>query len=32
MLAAAYDCADVFVLPSIQEGQGIVLLGGEASG
>ncbi len=32
MLAAVYGCADVFVLPSIQEGQGIVLLEAEASG
>ena len=31
MLAALYNCADVFVLPSIQEGQGIVLLEAEAS-
>ncbi len=31
-LSAAYDCADVFVLPSIQEGQGIVLLEAQASG
>ncbi len=31
MLAAAYNCADVFVLPSIQEGQGIVLLEAQAS-
>jgi glycosyltransferase involved in cell wall biosynthesis len=31
-LKAAYDCADVFVLPSIQEGQGIVLLEAQASG
>ena len=30
-LAAVYDCADVFVLPSIQEGQGIVLLEAQAS-
>ena len=30
-LAAAYNCADVFVLPSIQEGQGIVLLEAQAS-
>jgi glycosyltransferase involved in cell wall biosynthesis len=27
-----YNCADVFVLPSIQEGQGIVLLEAQASG
>ena len=32
MLALAYNCADVFVLPSIQEGQGIVLLEAQASG
>ncbi len=31
-LATAYSCTDVFVLPSIQEGQGIVLLEAEASG
>jgi glycosyltransferase involved in cell wall biosynthesis len=31
-LSAAYICADVFVLPSIQEGQGIVLLEAQASG
>jgi glycogen(starch) synthase len=31
MLAAVYNCAGVFVLPSIQEGQGIVLLEAEAS-
>jgi glycosyltransferase involved in cell wall biosynthesis len=31
-LSAVYNCADVFVLPSIQEGQGIVLLEAEASG
>jgi len=30
-LAAVYSCADVFVLPSIQEGQGIVLLEAQAS-
>ncbi len=30
VLPAAYNCADVFVLPSIQEGQGIVLLEAEA--
>jgi glycosyltransferase involved in cell wall biosynthesis len=30
-LAAVYACADVFVLPSIQEGQGIVLLEAQAS-
>ncbi len=30
-LAAMYGCADVFVLPSIQEGQGIVLLEASAS-
>jgi glycogen(starch) synthase len=32
MLAALYNCADLLVLPSIQEGQGIVLLEAEASG
>ena len=32
MLPAVYGCADVFVLPSIQEGQGIVLLEAQASG
>jgi glycosyltransferase involved in cell wall biosynthesis len=31
-LSAAYNCADVFVLPSVQEGQGIVLLEAQASG
>ena len=31
-LSTAYNCADVFVLPSIQEGQGIVLLEAQASG
>jgi len=30
-LAAVYACADVFVLPSVQEGQGIVLLEAQAS-
>jgi len=30
-LAAIYSCTDVFVLPSIQEGQGIVLLEAQAS-
>jgi glycosyltransferase involved in cell wall biosynthesis len=30
-LVAVYDCADVFVLPSVQEGQGIVLLEAQAS-
>ncbi|MEM2099081.1 MAG: glycosyltransferase family 4 protein [Candidatus Bathyarchaeia archaeon] len=32
VLVAVYGCADVFVLPSIQEGQGIVLLEAQASG
>jgi glycosyltransferase involved in cell wall biosynthesis len=32
LLPAVYNCADVFVLPSIQEGQGIVLLEAQASG
>jgi len=32
MLPAVYGCADVFVLPSVQEGQGIVLLEAQASG
>jgi glycosyltransferase involved in cell wall biosynthesis len=32
LLVALYNCADVFVLPSIQEGQGIVLLEAQASG
>lgn len=31
-LSAVYNCADVFALPSIQEGQGIVLLEAQASG
>ena len=31
-LPAVYRCADVFVLPSIQEGQGIVLLEAQSSG
>ncbi len=31
-LPAIYRCADVFTLPSIQEGQGIVLLEAQASG
>jgi glycogen(starch) synthase len=31
MLPAAYNCADLLVLPSIQEGQGMVLLEAEAS-
>jgi len=31
-LPAVYNCADAFVLPSIQEGQGIVLLEAQASG
>ncbi len=30
-LSIVYNCADVFALPSIQEGQGIVLLEAEAS-
>ncbi len=32
MLPTVYNCADVFVLPSIQEGQGIVMLEAQASG
>jgi glycosyltransferase involved in cell wall biosynthesis len=32
VLPAVYGCADLFVLPSIQEGQGIVLLEAQASG
>ena len=31
MLPSLYNCADVFALPSIQEGQGIVLLEAQAS-
>jgi phosphatidylinositol alpha-1,6-mannosyltransferase len=31
VLPAVYNCADVFVLPSIQEGQGIALLEAQAS-
>jgi glycosyltransferase involved in cell wall biosynthesis len=31
-LVAAYNAADVFVLPSVQEGQGIVLLEAQACG
>jgi glycosyltransferase involved in cell wall biosynthesis len=31
-LASAYNAADVFVLPSVQEGQGIVLLEAQACG
>jgi glycosyltransferase involved in cell wall biosynthesis len=31
-LSVVYNCTDVFVLPSIQEGQGIVLLEAQASG
>ena len=30
MLPAVYNCADIFALPSIQEGQGIVLLEAQA--
>jgi glycosyltransferase involved in cell wall biosynthesis len=32
VLPALYNCADVFVLPSIQEGQGIALLEAQATG
>ena len=32
MLPELYNCADVFVLPSVQEGQGIALLEAQASG
>ena len=32
LLPSVYNCADVFVLPSIQEGQGIVLLEAQACG
>jgi glycosyltransferase involved in cell wall biosynthesis len=32
LLPSIYNCANVFVLPSIQEGQGIVLLEAQASG
>jgi len=32
LLPAVYNCADIFVLPSIQEGQGIALLEAQASG
>ena len=31
-LPAVYNCADVFVLPSVQEGQGIVLLEAQSAG
>jgi glycosyltransferase involved in cell wall biosynthesis len=31
LLSALYNCADVFVLPSIQEGQGIALLEAQAT-
>lgn len=32
LLSLLYNCADVFVLPSVQEGQGIVLLEAQATG
>ena len=32
LLPRIYNCADIFVLPSIQEGQGIALLEAQASG
>jgi len=32
VLPAIYNCADIFVLPSIQEGQGIALLEAQSSG
>jgi glycosyltransferase involved in cell wall biosynthesis len=32
LLPKLYNCADIFVLPSIQEGQGIALLEAQASG
>jgi glycosyltransferase involved in cell wall biosynthesis len=32
VLPVLYNCADIFVLPSIQEGQGIALLEAQASG
>ncbi len=32
VLSAVYNCADVFALPSIQEGQGIALLEAQATG